>query len=60
MKFVREVLIFLVKLALFFLIVGMILGFVIADSAHAVEGSSGRRAIETAILLVGASPPFGH
>ena len=42
MKFIVEVLGFLVKLALFFLVVGVILGIVISEYAHAAEACFAR------------------
>jgi len=50
MKFLRDVLGFLVKLALFFLVVGLILGFVMGLQVHAVESLPVTSISEKAII----------
>jgi hypothetical protein len=54
---IREILAFLAflaKLAIFFLIVGVILGVVVAESAHGIEGRPGEEALF--ILIAGSRP----
>jgi hypothetical protein len=50
---------FLVKLVLFLLIVGFILGFLLADSTQATDGCL-RSVIGSAVLLAELAPPVVH
>jgi hypothetical protein len=50
MKFLGELLGFLAKLALFFLVVGLIIGFVMGLHAHAAEPIALRSLLESAMI----------
>jgi hypothetical protein len=51
---------FLVKLVLFLLIVGFIVGFLLADSTQATEASCFESVVGPAILLAELATPLAH